>query len=112
MKGAFGFSKGERITHPLDFKEAMKSGKRKSSKNIILFFRRNKSGINRLGIVVKKEVGPATYRNRLKRYVREFFRLHKHQIEGPVDIVLLFKKEASITRYSEVERELRKCMIS
>jgi ribonuclease P protein component len=112
MKGAFGFSKRERITHPHDFRAAMKSGKRKSSKNFILFFQRNKSGMNRLGIVVKKEIGPATYRNRIKRYAREFFRLHKDQIKGSFDIVLLVKKGTPISQYFEVERELRRCMIS
>jgi ribonuclease P protein component len=57
--------------------------------------------------VVKKEVGPATFRNRMKRYIREFFRLHKHLIRGSFDIVLLVKKGCLINRYKEVEEELR-----
>ena len=112
MTGSFGFSKKERITHPQDFRKAMKSGKRMNSKNFVLFLQRNKSGFNRLGIVVKKEIGPAVYRNRIKRYVREFFRLHKHQVKGSFDIVLLVKKGTSINRYCDVEKELRRCMIS
>jgi ribonuclease P protein component len=112
MKGVFGFSKKERITHPRDFRKTMKSGRRLNSKNFILFLQKNPNGFHRLGIVVKKEIGPATYRNRIKRFIREFFRLHKHQIKGSFDIVLLVKKGTSINRYLEAEKELRRCIIS
>jgi ribonuclease P protein component len=57
--------------------------------------------------VVKKEIGPATFRNRMKRYIREFFRLHKSQIKGFYDIILMVKKGCSVNRYQEVEEELR-----
>jgi ribonuclease P protein component len=60
-----------------------------------------------LGIVVKKEIGPATFRNRIKRFAREFFRLHKHEINGSFDMILLAKKGCSIRRYIEAEEELR-----
>jgi ribonuclease P protein component len=112
MKGAFGFSKKERISHPQDFRKAMKSGKRLNSKSFILFLQKNQNGFHRLGIVVKKEIGPASYRNRIKRYIREFFRLHKDHIKGSFDIVLLVKKGTSINRYFEAEQELRRCIIS
>jgi len=62
---------------------------------------------HRLGIVVKKEIGPATFRNRMKRLIREFFRLHKHQIRGRYDLILMVKKGCSINRYQEAEEELK-----
>ncbi len=65
-----------------------------------------------LGIIVKKEIGNAPYRNRMKRYIREFFRLHKHQIEGSYDIILMVKKGCSIKRYLEAEEELKGLLIS
>jgi ribonuclease P protein component len=58
--------------------------------------------------VVKKEVGPAAFRNRKKRYIREFFRLHKHQIKGSYDIILMTKKVCLLNRYQEAEEELRR----
>jgi ribonuclease P protein component len=58
-------------------------------------------------MVVKKEIGPATYRNRVKRYIREFFRLHKHQISGSFDMILMVKKGCSINQYRELEKEMR-----
>ena len=109
--GPFRFTKKERIKESQDFRSLMKLGRRLQSKNFILFNRRNEVGFHRLGMVVKKEIGPATYRNRMKRYFREFFRLHKHQIRGSLDIVIVIKKGCASNRYREVEEELRGLLI-
>lgn len=111
LKGPFRFTKKERITHPQDFRRVMKMGRRISSKNFILFIRENENGLHRLGIVVKKEVGPANLRNRIKRYFREFFRLHKHQIKGSFDLIILAKKGCVFNRYSEASEELRRVFL-
>ena len=107
MKGQFRFTKKERINLPQDFRKVMKLGRRVQSKNFILFIQNNKLGFHRLGMVVKKEVGPATYRNRTKRYFREFFRLNKHRMGGSFDMVILAKKGCVLKRYREAEEELK-----
>jgi len=89
----------------------MKSGKRLASKHYLLFLLENEKGYHRLGIVVKKEIGPASLRNRMKRYLREFFRLHKHQIKGQLDMIILVKKGSLPSRYQETEEGLRKILI-
>jgi ribonuclease P protein component len=109
--GPFRFTNKERINHPQDFRRVMKLGKRLQSKNFILFIQESEAGFHRLGMVVKKEIGPATYRNRIKRYFREFFRLHKHQISGSLDMVILVKKGTVLSRYREAEEELRRLLI-
>jgi ribonuclease P protein component len=106
-----GFAKKERISHPQDFRKVMKLGRRFQSKNFILFIQENEGGFHRLGMVVKKETGPATYRNRMKRYFREFFRLHKHQIRGSFDMIILAKKGCALNRYREAEEELKGLLI-
>ncbi len=107
MERSFRFTKKERITQPQDFRRVMKSGRRHTSRNFILFILKNEKTFHRLGIVVKKEIGPATYRNRMKRYLREFFRLHKHQIKGSYDIILMAKKGCLFRGYQEAEKELK-----
>ena len=111
MKGPFRFTKKERITLPQDFRRVMKSGKRLASKHYLLFLLENEKGYHRLGIVVKKEIGPASLRNRMKRYLREFFRLHKNQIKGHLDMIILVKKGSLPSRYKETEEELREILI-
>jgi ribonuclease P protein component len=73
----------------------------------MLFVQESEKTFHRLGIVVKKEIGRAAFRNRMKRYIREFFRLHKHKIKGSYDIILMIKKGCSFGRYQEAEKELR-----
>jgi ribonuclease P protein component len=111
VKGSFGFTKKERITQPQEFRRVMKLGKRISSRNFILFVMKSENPFHRLGIVVKKEIGQATFRNRMKRYIREFVRLQKYQIKGFYDIIVMVKKGCSVNRYQEVEEELRGLLI-
>jgi len=89
----------------------MKLGRRRTSLNFVVFIQKNENTLHRLGIVVKKEIGQATFRNRMKRYVREFFRLHKHQIRGSYDIILMIRKGCSFNRYQEAEEELKRLFI-
>lgn len=109
--GPFVFRKRERISDPRDFKRVMKLGRRLQSKHFLLFIRENQTGSHRLGMVVKKEIGPAPYRNRMKRYFREFFRLHKHDIRGSLDMVLLVKRGCALNRYREAEEELKGLLV-
>jgi ribonuclease P protein component len=111
VKGSFGFAKKERINQARDFRRIMKFGRRISSENFVLFIEKNENTFHRLGIVVKKEVGSAAFRNRMKRYIREFFRLHKRQIRGSNDIILMIKKGCSLSRYQEAEEELRSLLV-
>ena len=85
----------------------MRGGKRVQSKHFTLFVQENSLGFNRLGVVVKREVGAATYRNRVKRYLREFFRLHKAQRKGSFDIIFLARKGKLLRHYREAEEELK-----
>jgi ribonuclease P protein component len=89
----------------------MKLGRRRTSLNFVVFIQKNENTLHRLEIVVKKEIGQAAFRNRMKRYIREFFRLHKHQIRGSYDIILMIRKGCSFNRYQEAEEELRRLFI-
>ncbi len=107
MKGQFRLTKKERIAHPQELRRVMRTGKRSNSRHFTLFYLENGIGYHRLGVVVKKEIGSATYRNRIKRYCREFFRLHKLLKKGSFDFVVLVKKGDPLKHYREVEGELR-----
>jgi ribonuclease P protein component len=54
-----------------------------------------KNGPTRLGLVVSRKVGGAFLRNRFKRVIREFFRLHYTDLPSHTDIVVGVKPAAT-----------------
>ena len=83
------FGKDERIREKRDYLNVYQQGVRSHSRHFIVIAHRNPSGKRRLGITVGKKVGNAVKRNRLKRLLREFFRLNKEQFPPSQDIVIM-----------------------
>ncbi len=110
MRGVSTFSRRERIVRAEDFRKVIKKGRKRTSQNFVLYLLKNDLEFLRLGIVTKREVGPATFRNRIRRYVREFFRLHKGRMRGSSDLVVFVRKGCSIRRYRDAEEELRRLL--
>jgi ribonuclease P protein component len=103
---SFKFPKRERLTHPQEFRSVMKFGKKIPSRNLILFLKENNSQAHRLGLVVSREVGSAAYRNRIKRFIREYFRHYKNRIRGTLDVVILVRKNCTLQSYRETKEEM------
>ncbi|MEE8558319.1 MAG: ribonuclease P protein component [Myxococcota bacterium] len=76
-----------------EFLEAQRCGARVSSRYFLIMVRgRLDAGAPRLGITVTRKVGKAVRRNRIKRLVREWFRLDGVGL-GPHDLVVIAKRD-------------------
>ena len=60
----------------------------------------------RLGVSVSKEHGGAVRRNKLKRMLRESFRLERQQFPAVLDVVLIPRVRAGKFPLAELRREL------
>ena len=102
----FSYSKKERLLKRRDFVNLNQGGRRLYSKNFLIILKKNDLGFSRLGITVTKRIGNAVRRNRIKRLVREFFRLNKYRLPKGYDILVIAKADVSPLKLQDIEREL------
>ena len=87
----FSFSKESRLRTRLDFQRVFAGGTRVHTRRFILYFLSSELPNARLGVTVSKKVGNAVVRNRVKRCLREAFRLHTLDLGPRVDVVVIAK---------------------
>ena len=80
MKKPFSFGKHLRLHRKRDWDEIRKSGIRKELLHFVVVYRLGQSQEPRLGISVSRKVGGAIARTRIKRLIRETFRLNREEI--------------------------------
>mgnify|MGYP001062317206 CR=1 FL=1 len=105
------FGKHERIRKRKNYLRVYRNGDRVYSENFIIVLSENRSGVKRLGLTVSKKVGNSAKRNRIKRLLREFFRLNKNRFPASQDIVIIAKRNISSLKYRDVSRELDSLLI-
>lgn len=101
------FSKEERLRKRQDFDRVFKEGKAFKGPTFNSYVLSNTLGHPRIGIVVGRKFGGAVQRNRIKRLLRETYRLNKDLIETGLDIVLL-PKPGRETSFRLVEEEFKR----
>jgi len=105
------FGKLERVRKRRDYLTVYQQGVRKHSEHFTCIVCPNPSGVRRLGITIVKKVGNAVTRNRIKRLIREFYRLHKPRLPAALDIVIMVKARTAAPTHHEVQRELERLLI-
>ncbi len=84
------FRPHERIKHPDDFRRAFERRRSESDGILVVYGVENGRDHPRLGISVsRKKIRDATARNRVKRLIREAFRLSKAELPPGVDLIVL-----------------------
>lgn len=91
---AFGFTKALRLLNARDYQAVFDDAPiRASHQHLLILSRPNQLNCPRLGLVIaKKNIRLANQRNRIKRILRESFRLHQHALSG-LDIIVLARRE-------------------
>lgn len=88
------------------FRRLYAKGKSGAGSCLAVYVRRNGSDSNRLGLTVGTKVGKAVRRNKVRRRIREAYRIHEHQMTPGWDIVVVARVRAAFAPYIQVEREL------
>ncbi len=107
MKRRFTLSPAQRIKKRPDFERLHRSSTRLHSKHFVILLGPPPGDHSRLGVTVTTKVDPrAIGRNRLKRCVREVFRLHQHKLSASFDIVVIARQNAPTCSFVEIEKQL------
>lgn len=92
-----------------DYEHLSASGKKFHTPHFIVVWSEDGVGRARIGITVSRRVGNAVTRNRVKRLVREYFRLHKHCFIA-ADFNIIAKRRAENLTFHELCTELEKAV--
>ena len=79
-----------------EFKKVLSKGKYYSGKNLEAFIKDNNKNCNFLGLAISVKTAKAVRRNKIKRLIRESYKILEPEIKDGQSIVFLWKKKANI----------------
>ncbi len=78
-----------------EFKNVLTKGKYYGGKQIEMFVLKNNKPFVMLGVAVSKKVGNSVSRNRIKRLIKENYRLLESNVKENSSLVILWKKSVN-----------------
>lgn len=106
MPGDNTFPRSERILHSAEFKHAFEQGEKLVCGAFVCYVDRQTGQGRKLGCVVSRRVGNAVVRNRVKRNIREVYRLHRQALAEDVHLVVVARQAAARMRYGQCAEAL------
>lgn len=92
------------------FRRLYQKGKSSSGRCLVVYCRKNGLLYNRLGLTTGTKLGHAVVRNRIRRRIREAYRLSEHSYVLGYDIVVVARHRAVDASYQEIAECLSKQM--
>lgn len=86
-----------------DFRRLYSRGKSVVNPYMVLYCRRNNLGVNRLGYTVSTKLGHAVVRNRVRRRLREIYRLNSPSLKTGWDIVIVARSRCVEAKYAKMD---------
>jgi ribonuclease P protein component len=88
------FPPARRLRRPQDFERVYAQNQRAGDACLLLLAAANSTGRTRLGLSVSRKHGNSVARHRLKRLLREAYRLEQDNVPEGLDLVLIPKQNA------------------
>ena len=89
-----------------DFVSVYREGSSKADRFLVVYILGKESRENRFGVSVSKKVGNSVVRHRIKRRLKEIYRLHEGQFAEGYDIVVIARVNAASASYAVLEKSL------
>jgi len=96
----------ESLKKNVDFKKVYDLGKSVANQYLVLYVLKNESQQNRLGFSISKKVGNSVVRHRLRRMIKEGYRLEEQAYEKGLDMVVIARIAAKNQDYHSLKKAL------
>ena len=87
------------------FRRIYRRGRSSVQSSMVVYCQRNKQGKTRLGVTVSTKLGKAVVRNRVRRQLREMYRLHLPQMKKGYDVILVGRVKAVHSPYAKMDKQ-------
>ena len=87
-----------------EFRRIYRKGKSAVSPQLVIYCQRNRRGHSRLGVSVSTKLGCAVVRNRVRRRIREIYRLNKAKMLPGYDLIVVARVRAGRAHYQKLDR--------
>jgi ribonuclease P protein component len=104
------FRRSARLTSAAEFTRCYRLGKRLRTAYFTVHAYHREEGVSRLGLAVGKAVGGAVVRNRVKRRLREIFRLRQAWVPRGYDLFIRAAPASAGVRYDRLEAAFSEAM--
>lgn len=103
----------ETLKKNYEFRNVFTKGKYYSGKYIEIFYIKNNKKINNIGIAISSKITNAVGRNKIKRLIRENYRLLENQINIGYNIIFLWKKKQDVknANYQNIKNDIENIFI-
>ena len=87
------------------FRRIYRKGRSAVAPCLVVYCQKNRKGFSRLGVTVSTKLGGAVVRNRVRRQMRELYRLHKGEMVPGYDVIIVARSRAVTTAYQKMEKQ-------
>jgi ribonuclease P protein component len=105
-EASHSFPKHLRLLRRIEFRRVYEAGRRRRAPLCTVFYRANGLPYSRLGITVPRALGKSVLRNRVKRRLREVFRVNRMTLPPGWDIVLNPSERVAAVPFPRLEEEM------
>ncbi len=93
-----------------DFRRMYARGKSTAGVYLAFYWSRNRAGRTRLGLTVGSKLGGAVQRNRVRRRIKEAYRLVEDKLTPGFDLVIVARVSAQRATFSALQNEIVQCV--
>ena len=102
----FAFPRASRLRLKKEFEAVFDAGNKTATKELVAWHSRGEDEEKKIGLMVSKKTGGAVKRNRLKRLLREAFRLDRTELKEGTRLIIYPKAGCAMDTLAQARKAL------